>query len=477
MTTTVPGVTTSVADGQLGAVSPDRTGVAALIGTSTAGTANLVKAFAGNARSLVQSTYGDGTLPDWLINHLIGSGGKETLGVKGTGSTAGSNSAVAASGSGPTVTLTGTATEDADLIIEIVAGGAVATSTFRFSFDGGNTWKPTRKTAATVALGNGVTAAFAVGTYFVAERYTATLTGPRNSVSDMGDAVDALLAYPSRFGAVHLLGHPADASALATLIAAFEAKIAAAPLMAKFPFGILEAPPVDPDLLVTALASVEAPNTVLCGGFAQVYDDADRQIEKVNCARIVASRVMRNPISVEASRNVTDSDLEALTGVRAIFPEGSALSSGYLNSYLAPALNNARVTTLMTHPGRTGYYTCNTFTLAALGSDLLELPNRRIMNRAREVLFDGAQRYLQGRIRRNKTTGYIEESQATLIDRELERQLRVALVQDGHATGAKVTTNRSDDLASDPTLRMKARVVAVVRGRTVEVEVGLARAI
>ena len=84
---------------------------------------------------------------------------------------------------------------------------------------------------------------------------------------------------------------------------------------------------------------------------------------------------------------------------------------------------------------------------------------------------------LQGRIRRNPSTGFIDEAQATAIDRDLEAKLKVALQQTGAATAVRVVTNRSDNLASDPTLRIKARIVCVTRARTIEVEVGLAQAL
>ena len=478
MSTAVPSVSVTASDGNLGVPSGDTTSVTALIGTATGGTANQVYTFQGNAGSLVKQTFTSGTLADWGRNHLLYSGGKQTLMVRGTGSTAGSNSAVTASGSGPTVTLTGTAIDDAELQMVVVSGGAIGTATVKFSLDGGRTFGPTRTSASTLAIGNGVTANLAAGTYVAAETYSATLTGPRNSVADVGDALDALLNGSSRFGLVHLLGHPASGADLATLIAAVQPKMAAAALQAKFPaFAILEAPPVDPATIVTALASVDAPDVMVCGGFATIYDDSDRQIEKVSIARAVAARLARNPISVAPSRRADDSDLEALAGIRDIFPAGSTGTDGYLDSFLSPTLNNARLTTAYRIPGRVGSYVCNAFPLTSTTSDTFEAENKRVIARSREVLYDGALRHLQRRLRRNPQTGFLDEGQAIAIDRDLEQQLRTALVEDGHATAVRVVTNRADNLASDPTLRIKARVVAVTRARTIEVEVGLAVAL
>lgn len=478
MTTTAPSITTSIANGGLGIPTADTTGVVAKMGTATGGTANQAYYYAGNANSQVVTDLVDGVLPDDIRNHLSRSQGRPTLGMRGSAGTAGSNGTVTQTGSGPLPTLSGTANEDAELRIKIIVGGAVGTATFQLSLDAGRTYQPTRTTAASYAIGNGVTITFTAGTYVAAEIYSADLTAARNTVANVTTMLDAYLNGPYQFGLAHLLGHPADASALATLVAAVDAKMATAPAMGKFPaFCILEAPPVDPAGIVTALASVTAPEVVVCGGFAQYYDDSDKIIEKVNCARPLASRIARNGISIAPSRAINDDDLESLAGILAIYPTGATGTDGYLDTRLLPALNAARVTTLTTYSSRPGFYPCNLFTLAALGSDFLEGENKRIISRAREVLYQGSFKFLQGRIRRNPQTGYIDEAQATSIDRYYESLLKVAIQAPGAATAVRVVTNRNDDLAADPTLRVKARIVVVTRARTIEVEVGLARAL
>lgn len=85
------------------------------------------------------------------------------------------------------VTLSGTPTGPWDLKIDMVAGGARGTATFRFSTDGGTTWSATLTTAASVDLkdtavdslvGNngetGITAAFGSATFDAASVYAST---------------------------------------------------------------------------------------------------------------------------------------------------------------------------------------------------------------------------------------------------------------------------------------------------------------
>lgn len=478
MALAIPSITITTADGQLGGVAPDASGVVAIIGTSTSGTANQVYEFAGNAGGLVASTLGDGTLSDWVRNHLARSGGRATLAVRGTGATAGSNGTVTQTGSGPLPTLTGTATEDAQLKITIITGGAVGTATFKYSLDGGRTYSATKTTAASYAIGNGVTIVFTAGTYVAAEVYSVTLTGPRNSVGNVGTALDALLNSGYSFGMVHILGHAADATDTATLIAAVQTKMASAGLQGKFPaFAVVEAPPVDPALIVTALGSIAASEVVIAAGFHQLSDTADNTIEFVSSARSIVPRLARNPISVEASRRQDDSDLDPLDGVVAIYPNEATGTDGYIDAFRLPSLNNARASTLLRYPGRAGFYVANVMTLAADGSDYSRATNKRVISRARQVLYVGAFRHLQRRLRLDPSTGFIDEGTATAIDRDLEGQLFTALVSGGHASAVQVVTNRNDALLSDPTLRIKARIVPVGYAQAIEIELGFAATI
>lgn len=84
----------------------------------------------------------------------------------------------------PGMTVTGTPSVSPvngsiSVLIYIVLGGAVATATFQYSTDGGATWSDTTDTAATVAIGNGLTLHFAAGTYVLGDTYKQSWAGPR----------------------------------------------------------------------------------------------------------------------------------------------------------------------------------------------------------------------------------------------------------------------------------------------------------
>lgn len=86
----------------------------------------------------------------------------------------------------PAVTLTGSLSQTADVVINIDAGGARGTATFSATING-TTVQSGVLTAASVLLGAGITANFAVGTYDAAHTYrsvVSTLTGARGIVLD-----------------------------------------------------------------------------------------------------------------------------------------------------------------------------------------------------------------------------------------------------------------------------------------------------
>jgi lysophospholipase L1-like esterase len=88
---------------------------------------------------------------------------------------AGMTSVVSSGTSPPVVTLSGTATLPMSLVIAVTTSGALGTSKFKYSVDGGLSWVATEiATAASVLLGNtGITASFASGTYANDNIYTA----------------------------------------------------------------------------------------------------------------------------------------------------------------------------------------------------------------------------------------------------------------------------------------------------------------
>jgi hypothetical protein len=478
MVAPIPSHTQSITDPGLANLPEDTSEDTAHIGISSLGTANTIYAFRGPDTQVVRDTLGVGPLVEYGVTHLINSGGKTVYLMPGT-ATAGSNSSVTASGAGPTVTLTGTPLDDHQAIVLIVTGGAVATATFKYSLDGGDTYSEVIATAATYLIPeSGTTVNFAAGTYVAADTYSWTGTGPTLSNTNFGVAMDALLADPRTWGYVHLIGQGADAAATLVLATTMATKLATAETSYRYAFGVIEASAVTAALLVAAFVSASMKRVMVCAGFHEISSPITSRIVKRSSAWSICPRLAKVPMSVDASRNETDSDLEALPGVVELVPSGAAASTGYHDEGVTPGLNAGRFACLMTHVGLAGFYICNPNLMAPAGSDFDLVQYRRVMDRACTVNRAAMMRYLSKRLEtKTDGTGYITEGEALAMEADINGRLRAALTEPRHAIAVNSTTNRADDLQTTPTLRNKVRVVPHAYGKTLVTEIAFSASV
>jgi hypothetical protein len=467
----IPAVTTSVKDQALGVLPPDSSASVFVIGVSSSGTANAITSYTGAETQSLKDTYGTGPLVDAAAHILLHSKGRATVHVvRGSASTAGSDSAVTASGGGPTVSLTGTPYDDYSVVVTIVQGGAVGTSTFKYSLDGGTTQSGEIATAATYALPSGTTLNFASGTYVAAETYSFTSTGPKNTNTDLGTALDAVIASSKVGSLVYIVGFAANAADTETIATTLGSKLATAMASHRYMRGIVECPPIDKSGLITGFADFESARVSVCLGFGNLVNVNTTRTDKRGIARAVVARLVRNGLSIDPSRNDTDSDLEPLDGLSV--PDNQAASTAYHLENQSSGGDAARFTTVMKHNGRGGVYTTNCRLMAGPTSDFQLIQYGRIIDKACDIAYAAMLRYLSARLRIDGETGYIQETQARAIEADVRAKLVAGLVADGHASDADVAVNRGDNLLSDATLRVKVRVVPPGYAKAITVEVG-----
>ncbi len=183
---TLQDVTVSFVDGALGLLPPDTDKIILVVGASSAGTANTVIPVA-SADALAALGFGPG--PE-ALKHLLDNGALCYF-VPCTQGTAGASSAVSPPGAGtpPAITLTGIPFDGYAGLIKITLGGAIGTSKFQYSLDGGLTWSSELLTSSTYPVANsGITLNFAAGTYVLADQYSWTSTPPYYSTTNLGTA-------------------------------------------------------------------------------------------------------------------------------------------------------------------------------------------------------------------------------------------------------------------------------------------------
>lgn len=465
-----PQSTLTLLDGGMGIASNDVTGSSAKIGVSSGGVAGTTYFYSGTDTQQVISDLVSGPLPDSTIKHLIRSNGKPCAAHKATAGTAGSSSAVTNVGGGPAVTLTGAPTDAGEGIMLLTLGGIIGTSRFKYSLDGGDTYSDEYATAATFLLPNGVTLNMAAGTYILDSTNSWTDTAPAMTLANVTDSFDALLLLASDFEFVHVVGQAASAAASATLVTAVQAKVEASHAAHKYIWAMVEAPVDTPTNLAAAFVAIAAKFVMVCGGFAEVFNDRTSEIQKRNIGRVVAPRIARNPIDIHPMRDPADSDIDPHADVTELVPVGQAASSGYYDEDKTGVLNNARFTTMRTIVGVPGRYITNGIMMALPGSDYEPVMRVRIMLEAARAYYAWSLHQLARRLRKQKATGYILPSVAIALEKDARKAIttRVGFAIDG----CSVVFNKQDDLSADPTVRAKIRIIGPEWALEFETEIG-----
>lgn len=463
----------TIRDDGLPLVNSAAEGVVCLIGGCSGGVAGTIYAYAGTDTGSVVDDLTDGPLVDAIIEHLVRSEGRTVYAYKSTTSTAGSSGSITKSnGSAPTVSISsGTPTDSYAMIVKMVVGGARATATFIYTTDGGDTWSDEIVTAATVALSTGVTIAFAVGTYVADDTYTWTDTAPTMTTTNVGNAFDDIIESGIQIEGVHVVGQTADASAAVTMATLIGTKLDAAHAAHKYWWGSMECPAVDQANLISGFASFEYRWLAVLGGFVELIQQRDSTIQKRSAARVIIPRIARNPLSVQPMRDAADSDLDSISGIDALVPTGAVAADGYHDENATPGFTAARIGSLRKFDGRSGVYIAHVPMMSSDTSPIQTIPDARVILAAAGAYYAWSLTTLGKRLRRDSETGFILPAVADALDTAAEAALRVRVGD--HVDGIRVRVRRTDDLASDPTLRAGIRLVKAGYVFEVESDLGL----
>lgn len=478
----LPRVKTEVTDGALGLVSPGGENVAVLIGACTSGPTNVLQSF-GDLQAL-KAALTSGPLAEYAAFVLAQAGGTVYV-VRVPSSVAGAAGAVTKTeptgkDSEGTLAVSGAALDAYSVRVEVMSDGATmagGTATFRYSLDyaavdaNSATYSPTYPvpTSGTfVVPGTGLTLTFTdgadAGVVFLntGDAFTFTTTAPYYSSSEALAGVDAALADPANFFKVHLVGQPASVSAAATLATSLAARMDSAALAYRFLYGTVELPQDTDSNIKTGTTAFASTRVELAGGFADYVSALDRGgmkgvAFKASAGLASVSRATLVPIAEHLGRIKRGS----VGGILRL----------YRDERVTPGLDEARITTLRTHVGRPGFFLTRGRIAFPVGSDFQRTEYRRVMDvAARRVSLD-AQEYLNDSVLVDGA-GRILEEEARSIESNLSSGLRSVLVQPEQASDVSVQVNRTDNLTSTSTLRIKARVRPLGYAEFIDVDLG-----
>lgn len=379
--------------------------------------------------------------------------------------------AVTQVGTGPVVTLTGTPADNYSVILTITTGGTLGVAVFKYSLDGGATETTLVTTAATVALGaSGLTANFPAGTYVLATTYSSSTVGyvageeyyvdvqcAAWNASDLAECFAALAgSVPWRFITPITSKANGDATAHAVLAVALQAQLNTMANSSKYRRGMIAgeqngvpasdaADQTNAAAVILAQASVSAKRVLIAYGSvrrasAKPFSGwASPVTHSVDCfaARAVGSRVSTDLKRVKSG---------ALAAVSKIFHDEAKVPTG---------LDTAKISTLRTWDGKTGFYPTQGRLKSDAGSDFKLWPHGILMDIACETAHEAHIEFV-GRGFRLTNTGTMDDRDASPWEQEVAVKLQSRLMGErneegftGHVTAVFYQIDRSHRVSAD----------------------------
>lgn len=464
----LPDVTLSITDGALGLSGNNTDNLHAKLGLSSGGTPNTVYSYGDISAAKAQLLAGP--LLEDVGFHLATSG--PLLAVPVAPSNAGTVGAVARVGTSPLPGLatTGAPRDKYDVIAVIVTGGAVATASFKISFDGGANYSEALATAASVTAfvaSTGLTLTFVAGTYVAGDTYTFATVAPTYSSSDLNTAIDALLADARDVAFIHVVGTVGgadDAAKITNFVAlcsAVATKMATAEAAKRWEFAIMEAPEIAEGAWAASAVWNAFASAYVSPALGRIVISSQVSSRDANrsLATSYASRLSRTPVQEHPGRTARG----ALPGILSMSRDERSTPGG----------DAARFTTARTFPGQQGFYLTNGRMAAAAGSDFVKVMNRRVINKACRVANAALFTFLNTSVRVNAEDGTIFEADARTIEAFVTGTLEAELVSTGNASSALCTVNRAANILSTETLPCTIRIVPVGYTSFITADVGL----
>lgn len=454
-------------------------------GVSSSGTVGSLRQYS-DEQALIDA-YGYGPLVNAAIRCLR-EGGAPVVVCRLTGAVAAANGTVTQTGAGPLPTLSGTPNDRYDVKIEIMLGGAVATSRFRYSLDNGLTYSSTRATVASFVIPNtGITVAFTAGTYVLGEVYSFTSHPAYVDGTDLTALQTAILASPRLWDELLIAGEgTATGATQATLFAGIASMLTALETAKKYRglYAILSAGREAKAATQTAFAS--STNQAISVAWGTATRPAPRTFEgrgfyEEPVGHTVAARISRELISTDQSR--TDSPITDIP------PNDDGSPRISHDEYRQADMDDLGFTTLRTWPGEPGVFVTNARIKSAFGSDFEFSQHAVIFNRARWIAYKALVQIVGRNVRTNPNdvpnagdTGTIAEIDAVGIDSFVTDRLAASLLREqnkdgfaGHVDGVAWTTDRAYDTAAARGVQGKVEIVGLIPIKSIVGTVGYVR--
>lgn len=467
-----PTVTITTRDGQLG-VLPISSGKPTLyIGPSTAGSLTTPSVHA-RAR-LLQAAYGYGPNVEYACADIATYGRPAGI-LRCAATTAGTvgdiNDTGVAGTSDPTVDAVLRVPNDTyDIAVRIVTGGTVETAGIAYQYslnynaalsESDNNWSPPIALGTATAIDipdTGIQFDLAAGTLLAGDIWTLRCNGPECGTSDVQAAAEVIAAWATEWE--HLVFTAPVSTAIAGVLDGLMTTMRARGQFTCFWSASARVPTaVETDAtyqtaLGTELAALATTFGNVVGGTVQHQSAVPGRANFYRRPALIAIAAKLGKVSEEVDIAQIVSPGGPLGRVVLADQNGNLL---HHDETIQSGLDDLRLTSLCSQPGRTGIYVTNPRIRSAAGSDFEFVQHRRVMNLFEAILYAYFSLRLSKDVFVSKKTGFILESEAIEMERGAEALLRK--VMKTKASEVSVSLARDDALLSTKTLSVDAGCV------------------
>jgi hypothetical protein len=385
-----------------------------------------------------------------------------------TCSVAGSLSAVVQTGpAGPTVTVAGTPNDDYQAIAQIVLGGALGVSKFKYTLDNGRTYSEeiTVPSGGTFLFPNtGVTATFAAGTHVVGTTHTFSGVAPMWNAANLGTAFTALSTPP--YAAIEWdfalgSGAHATAAAAATQFAGMQTQLSTlASTYFRHKGGMCDVSIDSAANVITSFGSVVGVRTL--GAYGGFVAPSAKPFQGWSSPQ----RRAVGAFGYLAARSLISTDLKRVKSG----PIPGCLSISH-DGYLQDAgLNNIKISTLRTYPNGVGFFPTQGHLKSQAGSDFRYWQHRRLMDVACNYVYAKQTTFIGGGFNALADgTGRIDPGDAESLESEVNEGLRALLRQptnaegkQGHVSAVSYRIDRNANVLSTGILVSQVTITALI---------------
>jgi hypothetical protein len=372
------------------------------------------------------------------------------------------------SGAPDTVTAASSPIDAYDVLVTVKTAGARGTAQFTYSLDGGANTSNTITTAATYVIpGSGIKLAFSDAAYVLDDTYEAVCVPPSTNSTNVGLALDALIASSYAWEGVHVVGEASSAANAAALAVVVDGKMTTAAASQKYKWAICECPHD-----TTNTDAVDA------AAFASTASAKGRIFEALASCDLVSpltALTLKRNVAWALSPRLASSRLSESPGKVKLgpVPNVRALHRDEANT---PGMADARFVVMRTREGKNGFWFEKHPTLAAVGSDYSRIMNVRVINRAATLAVAAFTDEVSDDVRADPTTGFIDERDAQAIDASVTGELKAQLMgapgtQFDECSNVQAQVGREDNLSSTET--MTATVLILPKNYTSNIAVNI----